>query len=59
MASDNRIVSELYKFFPLAIDSKHIRLLHIHADTISQPIKADLQVVDLDEQPPFSALSYV
>jgi hypothetical protein len=55
-------VSEPYRSLPLHHNSKHIRLLAIHAptnpDNDSEPVLATIFVADLDDSPSFSALSY-
>jgi len=43
--------------------SKSIRVLNVHAPAVQggdeEPIQADLSIIDLDQQPQFTALSYV
>ena len=55
--------SSVYSILPLPLDSKCIRLLEIHGLTTEQgeesPMIASLSVVDLNDRPFFSALSYV
>lgn len=54
--------SSLYDSFPLPLNSRCIRLLEVQPDLCSEetgPIHANFHVVNLDEQPVFSALSYV
>jgi Heterokaryon incompatibility protein (HET) len=56
-------ISPLYRAFPIPLGSKCIRLLTIHAPSMLHgdggPIEGSFSVVDLDQRPPFTALSYV
>jgi hypothetical protein len=64
MSSASNGVAEPYRSLPLPRGSKCIRLIRIRFPESSTsgnegPIEASLEVVDLDQSPSFSALSYV
>ncbi|KAF2269758.1 HET-domain-containing protein [Lojkania enalia] len=58
-------LDDSYSSWPLPSGSKHIRLFDIQPtppnvpDQYAHPIQGELRVVDLEEQPSFTALSYV
>lgn len=55
-------VRKLYSSLPLAPSRRCIRILHIRESPAEDPnaaLEADLRVIDLDDHPNFTALSYV
>jgi hypothetical protein len=63
MSPESTNPGDLYKSLPLPPTSSCIRIYDIDPPNLSLPdggpIKGNLRVVDLDDQPPFTALSYV
>jgi hypothetical protein len=59
-SSDEATLQELYQSLPLSKTSRCIRVLDVYpAKNEHEPITGDLHIVNLDEHPKFSALSYV
>lgn len=52
------MTEDLYQQLPLSAQY-HLRVLTLHHDVFDQPISCDLTVVDLDDKPEYTALSYV
>jgi Heterokaryon incompatibility protein (HET) len=63
MGMENNSIAEPYSSHPIPVATKCIRVLDVHAPSSSQPdggpVQGSLRVIDLDQEPIFSALSYV
>ena len=61
-AAEPSATAGLYESLPLRGGAKCICILNVRPPSttdLDEPIQADLAVVDLDQDPPFTALSYV
>ena len=60
---ENNSIAKLYSSHPIPVTTKCIRVLDIQAPSSLQPdggpVQGSLRVIDLDQKPIFSALSYV